>query len=119
MEIIRFKFKRIKNNTFIIYILYLLIPNIRNYVEGVIRLMNSEFKEPVNIGSEEMVTINQLAEMAIQLSGKNLTIKHLDVPHTGVRGRNSVNALIKEKLGWEPEYSFETLVEEMVEQDCK
>ena len=71
-------------------------------VEGVIRLMNSEFKEPVNIGSEEMVTINHLAEMAIELSGKNLTIKHLDVPHTGVRGRNSDIALIKEKLGWEP-----------------
>jgi len=71
-------------------------------VEGVIRLMNSDFTDPVNVGSEEMVTINELAELAIQLSGKNLTIEHIDVPHTGVRGRNSDNALIKEKLGWEP-----------------
>ena len=65
-------------------------------------MMNSEFKEPVNLGSEEMVTINQLAEVAIMLSGKNLTLDHKDVPQTGVRGRNSDNALIKEKLGWEP-----------------
>lgn len=71
-------------------------------VEGVIRLMNSNFNEPVNIGSEEMVTINELAELAIKLSGKKLKIKHLDVKHTGVRGRNSDNKLIKDKLGWEP-----------------
>ena len=75
-------------------------------VEGVIRLMNSDFVGPVNIGSEEMVTINELAQMAIDISGKNLTINNIDVPHTGVRGRNSDNALIKEKLGWEPNMSL-------------
>ena len=75
-------------------------------VEGVIRLMNSDFIGPVNIGSEEMVTINELAQMAIDISGKNLTINNIDVPHTGVRGRNSDNALIKEKLGWEPTMSL-------------
>lgn len=73
-------------------------------VEGVMRLMDSpDFKGPVNIGSEEMVTINQLAEMAIKISGKNLTIKNVPVKHIGVRGRNSDNKLIKQKLDWEPE----------------
>lgn len=68
---------------------------------GVRKLMDSEFLGPVNIGSEEMVSINQLAEMAMEIAGKNLTIKHIDGPQ-GVRGRNSDNALIKEKLGWAP-----------------
>jgi len=71
-------------------------------IEGVIRLMNSEFMGPVNIGSEEMVTINELAQMAIDISGKKLTIQNLDVSHIGVRGRKSDNTLIKKKLGWEP-----------------
>lgn len=80
-------------------------------VEGVRRLMNSDFKEPVNIGSDEMVTINQLAEMAMQVAGKTLTIKHITGP-TGVRGRNSDNKLIKAKLGWAPS---ETLLSGMKE----
>lgn len=70
-------------------------------VEGTIKLLRSEFEGPVNIGSEEMVTINGLAEMVIGLSGKNITIKNIPGP-LGVRGRNSDNALIKEKLGWAP-----------------
>jgi nucleoside-diphosphate-sugar epimerase len=70
-------------------------------LEGVRRLMQSEFTGPVNIGSEEMVTINQLAEMAMDIAGKKLTIKHVDGP-LGVRGRNSDNKLIKEKLDWSP-----------------
>jgi nucleoside-diphosphate-sugar epimerase len=65
--------------------------------------MRSDFEGPVNIGSEEMVTINQLAQMAIDISGKNITIKNIDGP-TGVRGRNSDNKLIQEKLGWSPNY---------------
>jgi nucleoside-diphosphate-sugar epimerase len=72
-------------------------------VEGVLRLMRSDFEEPVNIGSEEMVTINQLAQYAIDISGKNITIKNIEGP-TGVRGRNSDNKLIQEKLGWSPNY---------------
>jgi nucleoside-diphosphate-sugar epimerase len=72
-------------------------------VEGVLRLMRSDFEGPVNIGSEEMVTINQLAQYAIDISGKNITIKNIDGP-TGVRGRNSDNKLIQEKLDWSPNY---------------
>jgi nucleoside-diphosphate-sugar epimerase len=72
-------------------------------VEGILRLMRSDFEGPVNIGSEEMVTINELAQYAINISGKNITIKN--VPgFTGVRGRNSDNKLIQEKLGWAPNY---------------
>ncbi len=72
-------------------------------IEGVRRLMNSDFTGPVNIGSEEMVTINQLAQMIMQIAGKNLSIKHISGP-LGVRGRNSDNKLIKEKLGWAPDF---------------
>jgi nucleoside-diphosphate-sugar epimerase len=70
-------------------------------IEGVMRLMESDFEGPVNIGSEEMVTINQLAEMVISLAGKNLSIRHIAGPQ-GVRGRNSDNRLIRERLGWQP-----------------
>lgn len=70
-------------------------------LEGIRRLMNSDFSGPVNIGSDEMVTINQLAEMSMKIAKKKLTIKHIPGP-LGVRGRNSDNRLIKEKLGWAP-----------------
>ncbi len=70
-------------------------------VTGILKLMRSEVDVPLNIGSEEMVTINQLAQMIIDISGKKLTIKH--IPGTqGVRGRNSDNHLVREKLQWEP-----------------
>lgn len=70
-------------------------------LEAVRRLVESEFLGPVNIGSEEMVTINGLAEMVMGIAGKNVKIKHSTGP-LGVRGRNSDNRLIREKLGWEP-----------------
>jgi GDP-D-mannose 3', 5'-epimerase len=70
-------------------------------VEGVRRLMDSDFPGPVNVGSEEMVTINRLAEMIMEVAGKKLGIKHIAGP-LGVRGRNSDNHLIRERLGWEP-----------------
>jgi nucleoside-diphosphate-sugar epimerase len=70
-------------------------------IEGVRRLMNSEYKEPINIGSDEMVSINQLAEWTIEISGKMIGIKNIPGPQ-GVRGRTSDNTLIKEKLGWSP-----------------
>ena len=70
-------------------------------VDGVRRLMDSEFTGPVNIGSEEMVTINQLADMVMGIAGKKLSIRHISGP-LGVRGRNSDNRLIAEKLGWKP-----------------
>jgi nucleoside-diphosphate-sugar epimerase len=70
-------------------------------LEGVRRFMDSDFLGPVNIGSEEMVTINALARMAMDIAGKEISIKHIDGP-LGVRGRNSDNRLIGEKLGWKP-----------------
>jgi nucleoside-diphosphate-sugar epimerase len=70
-------------------------------LEGTLRLIRSDFTSPVNVGSEEMVTINQLAEMAIAISGKRLAIEHVSGP-LGVRGRNSDNDLIRKSLGWEP-----------------
>jgi GDP-D-mannose 3',5'-epimerase len=70
-------------------------------VEGVRRLVDSEFTGPVNIGSEEMVTINQLAGIAMDIAGKKLSLRHIPGP-LGVRGRNSDNRLIREKLGWSP-----------------
>jgi nucleoside-diphosphate-sugar epimerase len=70
-------------------------------VEGTLRLTRSGFIGPVNIGSEEMVSINQLAAMAMRIAGKKLNIRHIPGP-TGVRGRNSDNRLIRISLGWEP-----------------
>jgi GDP-D-mannose 3',5'-epimerase len=70
-------------------------------VEGVRRLVDSDFSGPVNLGSEEMVTINQLADLIMEIAGKKLTIVHIPGP-LGVRGRNSDNRLIGEKLGWKP-----------------
>ncbi len=70
-------------------------------VDAVRRLMNSSFHGPVNIGSDEMVTINQMAGMIMEIAGKNLRIKHIPGP-LGVRGRNSDNDLIGKELGWKP-----------------
>lgn len=70
-------------------------------LEGVCRLMDSEFTGPVNIGSEETISINNLAKLVIKLSGKRAGIKNISGPQ-GVRGRTSDNTLIKEKLGWAP-----------------
>ena len=70
-------------------------------IEGTLRLMRSDWTGPVNIGSEEMVTINQLAEMIMDIAGVKLKIIHIPGPQ-GVRGRNSDNRLIYEKLGWKP-----------------
>ncbi len=70
-------------------------------LEGTLRFTRSEWTGPVNIGSDEMVTINQLADMALDIAGKKLTKKHIEGP-LGVRGRNSDNRLIEEKLGWGP-----------------
>ena len=71
-------------------------------IDGVLKLMRQdEFTGPVNIGSDEMVTINKLADIACEIAGKNLTKKHIPGP-LGVRGRNSDNTLIRQKLGWAP-----------------
>ena len=70
-------------------------------LEGTLRLTRSDWTGPVNIGSEEMVTINQLAQMVMEIAGKKQSIKHVPGP-LGVRGRNSDNRLIQEKLAWKP-----------------
>lgn len=75
-------------------------------VEATYRLVQSDFMGPVNIGSEEMVTINQLADIAAKAAGKTITKKHIDGP-LGVRGRNSNNDLIREKLQWNYSMSLE------------
>ena len=71
-------------------------------VEGSLRLMRSDFAGPVNIGSSEMVALNDFARMIMDIAGKSLSIRHIDGP-TGVRGRNSDNRLIAERLGWAPD----------------
>ena len=68
--------------------------------------MDSDFLGPVNIGSEEMVTINQLVDTAAKVAGKKISKNHIDGP-LGVRGRNSNNDLIREKLGWDYELTLE------------
>lgn len=70
-------------------------------IEAVRRLMNSDFTGPVNVGSEEMIAINDLVKMVAGVAGKDIKIKNIPGP-TGVRGRNSDNKLIKEKLKWAP-----------------
>lgn len=75
-------------------------------LNGVRRLMDSDFEGPVNIGSEEMIALNYLAKMVIKISGKSLHIKNIPGP-LGVRGRNSDNNLIGEKLHWKPNYPLE------------
>lgn len=65
------------------------------------RLTKSDFREPVNIGSDEMVSMNEMAEIVLSFEDKKLPIHHIPGPE-GVRGRNSDNTLIKEKLGWAP-----------------
>lgn len=70
-------------------------------VEGVLRIMASDCAEPLNLGSSEMVSMDEMMQHVLAVEGKTLPIKHIVGPQ-GVRGRNSDNALILEKLGWEP-----------------
>jgi GDP-D-mannose 3',5'-epimerase len=79
-------------------------------IEGTIRLMRSGWSGPVNIGSEEMVTLNELGRMVVDISGKRLKIRNVAGP-LGVHGRNSDNELIKKKLGWRPSASLRTGLE--------
>lgn len=75
-------------------------------VEGIHRIMQSDYERPLNLGSDEMVSINQLAGTVIGISGKSLALNHVDGPQ-GVRGRNSDNSLCREVLGWEPPTSLD------------
>ncbi len=67
--------------------------------------MKSDFSGPVNIGSDELISINDLARMAADIAGKKITIRNIPGP-LGVRGRSSENSLIQEKLGWRPRQSL-------------
>ena len=79
-------------------------------IEGSLRLMNSVEHGPLNVGSDEMISINDFAKMIIDISGKDVTIHNMKGP-LGVRGRNSDNKLIKEKLGWSPSKSLREGIE--------
>jgi len=79
---------------------------IEECLEGTIRLMRSAFTGPVNIGSDEMISINQLVAMILEIAGKSLSIRHIPGP-LGVRGRNSDNRLIERELGWRPRKSLQ------------
>ena len=72
------------------------------------RLTKSDFREPVNIGSDEMVSMNEMAEIVLSFEDRKLPIHHIPGPE-GVRGRNSDNTLIKEKLGWAPTMKLKVL----------
>ena len=75
-------------------------------VEGILRLMVSDYKKPLNIGSDEMVSMNQMGELVLGFAKKNIPIRHIPGPE-GVRGRNSDNTLIKQVLGYAPATSLE------------
>ncbi len=75
-------------------------------LEGIYRLMRSDFHEPLNLGQDRMVTINQLADIVAEIAGIEITKKHVEGPQ-GVRGRNSDNTKLREVLRWEPEISLE------------
>jgi len=76
-------------------------------VEGIYRLMRSDYREPLNLGTDRMVTINELAQIIIEISGKRgISLRHIEGPQ-GVRGRNSDNTRLREVLGWEPQISLE------------
>jgi nucleoside-diphosphate-sugar epimerase len=84
-------------------------------IEGIRRLMESDCVEPLNLGSDEVISINDFAQMIIDISKKEVVIKNIDVPQLGVRGRNSDNTMIKEKLGWSPMQSLRVGIEKTYE----
>ena len=75
-------------------------------LEGIYKLMRSDFREPLNLGQDRLISINELAEVIMEIAGVKLTTKHVDGPQ-GVRGRNSDNTLLRRVLGWSPEISLE------------
>ncbi|MAG26618.1 NAD-dependent dehydratase [Candidatus Pacearchaeota archaeon] len=84
-------------------------------VEGIRRIMESDCTEPLNLGSDEVISINDFAKMIIDISSKEVKIKNIDVQQVGVRGRNSDNTLIKEKLNWYPTQSLRVGIEKTYE----
>lgn len=82
-------------------------------IEGVMRLIESDYHHPINIGSDELISVNDLAKMVIEISGKKLTIKNIPSDAVGVRGRNSDNTLIQQVLGWQPTASLKSGMEKL------
>jgi len=76
-------------------------------LEGTFRLMESDFREPLNIGSDRLVTIDEMVDIIAKIAGKNIKKKHLLDKPQGVRGRNSDNTLCKKVLGWQPKIFLE------------
>jgi GDP-D-mannose 3',5'-epimerase len=76
-------------------------------VEGVLKLMESNYTKPVNIGSDRLVTIDELARIVIDISGKNIVVKHDLSKPQGVRGRNADITLVRKEVGWQPKISLE------------
>lgn len=74
-------------------------------LDGIRKLMNSDFEGPINIGSEEMISLNDFAQLIISVSGKTISIKNIEGP-IGVNGRTSHNTLAKEKINWKPQYNL-------------
>jgi GDP-D-mannose 3',5'-epimerase len=94
-------------------------------IEGLYRIMHSKFSEPINMGQDRLISINELANMVAEIAGISIVKKHVAGPQ-GVRGRNSNNALMRKVLGWEPGVSLEDglartyrWIEEMVEQELR
>ena len=79
---------------------------IEDCVEGIYRLMRSDHSEPINLGQDRMLSINELADIIANIAGIEITKKHVDGPQ-GVRGRNSDNTRLREVTGWEPQISLE------------
>ncbi len=84
-------------------------------IEGIRRLMDSSIKDPINIGSDECISINDFANMIISISKKSIGIQNIEVKQLGVRGRNSDNTLIRDKLGWSPMQSLEVGIKKTYE----
>jgi nucleoside-diphosphate-sugar epimerase len=84
---------------------------IEDCVEGLIRLMASEYRAPLNLGTEELVTIDQLVDMVCEIAGKRLHKVHALEKPQGVRGRNSDNSRLRVVLGWEPQVPLATGLE--------
>ncbi|MBI9043394.1 MAG: NAD-dependent epimerase/dehydratase family protein [Anaerolineaceae bacterium] len=79
---------------------------ITDCLEGISLLMSSNYSEPINLGSDRLISINELVDLVASISGTKVTKKHIDGPQ-GVRGRNSDNTLIRKELGWAPSISLE------------
>jgi len=80
-------------------------------VEGIQRLMRSDYRAPLNLGTDRLVTINQLVDIVARIAGKRIDKRHDLTKPQGVRGRNSDNSRLRQVLGWEPEVSLETGLE--------